>query len=89
MPNIELHGFSSMDADIKKAAIFNMFAKEACVKDMVVTTFANEVVDLNGAPQPFIRVTSTPNQHIDKIVKKLRSLGIDIEVLILKAFHPK
>lgn len=97
MPNIEIHGVPKDGAEQLRQGIFNFFAEDPFVLEMVVTVFPTTVRDATGESQPFLRVVSTPSERIPILVDKLRRMvklisagqGIDIELLELKAFHPK
>lgn len=90
MPNIEIFGFEKEEAEKLEKNIFDAFQDKAYVEDMVVTIHHNTTVrDMNGQDQPFIRVSSSPNCHIDEILEVISSsLKIDVEHLALKCFLP-
>ena len=89
MPNIEIRGFLPAQAYDLNRQIFDLFAGEPFVDDMVVTICSTPVLDAKGKFQPYLRVLSTPSPVIPLILGKLQNLGIDIEHLELKAFIPK
>ncbi|PJE69559.1 MAG: hypothetical protein COU98_01335 [Candidatus Staskawiczbacteria bacterium CG10_big_fil_rev_8_21_14_0_10_38_10] len=89
MPNIELHGYVDGEAQNLRKAIFELFKDEQFVGEMVVTIVNSQVRDAKGRSQPFIRVASTRATYIRKLLKKLKTLGEDIEHLKLEAFYPK
>ena len=92
MPNIEIHGygFEENAADKMRTAVVKLFRKKDYIDEMVFTVCHHDkCFDKRGANQPFLRVVSTPSSHLDEIVGLLKTLNIDIEVLELKAFHPK
>ena len=93
MPNIELHGFgskNSVEVIEMRAKVFGLFfSKEEILKEMVVTTYSDEVRDCVGRDQPFIRLVTTIRKDLTWIVAQLRSLYIDVEVMLLNDFFPK
>lgn len=70
--------------------IFSLFEGKSYWKDMVITIVMDNTQDYREVPQPFLRIVSTPSEHIEEIVEILkRRFNMDIEVLMLAAFHPK
>jgi hypothetical protein len=69
--------------------IWGLFSNEPYKSDMVITVFPSHVSDERFYRQPFLRIVSTPSPFLNKIIELLKQLNIDIEVLELKAFHPK
>lgn len=97
MPNIEIHGFgcgavaesnSAENADLRRK-IFDLFTGKSYTKEMVITAVADDVRDGSGRPQPFLRVVSCCDTHLDEIVELLKTLDMNIEVTMLSAFHPR
>ncbi len=96
MPNIEIHGIGMRgvyvdDAYSLRNRIFALFGKKPYVQETetVVTIFDDEVTNVRKSRQPFLRVVSTPSEHLEEIVELLRTLDIDIEVQMLSAFFSK
>jgi len=99
MPNIEIHGFgyqslvygthvTSGAKDLGNKAL-RLLSEKSYLPEVVITICADEVFDVIGKPQPFLRVVSTPTPHLDEIVELLKTLNVDIEVQMLSAFYPK
>jgi len=93
MPNIELHGFGDKNSNNvieMRGKVFGLFlGKEEILKEMVVTTYSDEVRDHVGHDQPFIRLVTTIREDLTWIVAQLRSLCADVEVMFLNNFYPK
>ena len=70
-------------------SIWKLFSDKPYRSDMVVTIVPDHVSDKNLYRQPFLRVVSTPSDHLKEIVEILKTLNIDIEVQMLSAFFPK
>ncbi|MFA6551241.1 MAG: hypothetical protein WCV41_01785 [Patescibacteria group bacterium] len=89
MPNIEVYGITGeRTIDIEKK-IHGLFETKPYAADYVITFIASGVVDKDGNNQPFLRLVSTPNAHLDDILLELQKLNMDIEVQMLKQFIPK
>ena len=89
MPNIEIFGFEENEAKKWEKKIFDAFQSKPYVQDIVVTIHHNTTArDMKGKSQPFIRVSSSPNCHIEEILEVISSLKIDVEHLLLKCFLP-
>ena len=88
MPNIEIHGFENPEAGSVRCKIFNLFRDTPYVGEMVVTIFPTDVKDSDGKDQPFIRLVNSGQEHTQEILKRLKTLRIDIEQLRLEAFFP-
>jgi len=89
MPNIEIFGFRKKEAEEWEGKIFTAFQDKPYVGDMVVTIHHYTTVrDMNGDNLPFIRVSSSPNCHINEILETISSLKIDVEHLPLECFLP-
>lgn len=88
MPNIEIHGLDLNVACQLQGKIFGIFADTSYVNEMVITIFATIVLDRNNTPQPFLRLVNSRSDSTE-ILKRLKSLGFDIEYLRLEEFFPK
>jgi len=90
MPNIEIHGMGKREeANLLAKRIFQLFADEPYVDEMVVTICDTFVQDRHGISQPFLRLANSCQEHTEEIIGKLRQLGLDVEHLEFKAFYPK
>lgn len=100
MPNIEIHGFAretmvygthiNADAQGLRCKIFEAFADEPFLSDIVVTVVASDVCDPFGAQQPFLRVYSTPGPDVDRVMQILdEQFDMDVEGPIEINFRPK
>lgn len=88
MPNIEIHGMPAKAMEMAQK-IFSIFSRTKYVNDMVVTIHKTIVLDRHRNHQPFLRLLDTSQKQSMKIIKKLKSLNIDIEYQELKSFTPK
>ncbi|MCF7916577.1 MAG: hypothetical protein K9L61_02240 [Candidatus Omnitrophica bacterium] len=88
MPNIEIYGMGVNEATSMKKRIFDLFREDDFLDEMVVTIRKSIVEDYRGRAMPFIRLTTTPQSFIPKIVKKLKTLNLDLEIQQLKSFYP-
>ena len=95
MPNIEIHGtcddgfFDRSVSDEIGAKIKEIFTDWPCATSMVITTVHSQVRDLQGNPQPYLRVWDTDEEEGEKIAFRLRLEGFDVEFKMLDAFLPK
>lgn len=98
MPNIEIHGMSKKSAVEMAQGLFNLFASNSFVDELVVTIFPTEVRTSSRDPQnnkaPFFRLINTKNPNNQVIIDKIRFAfmvfgNIDIEFIELAAFYPK
>jgi hypothetical protein len=94
MPNIEIHGMPQASAEEIAKGLFNLFARNSFVDDLVVTIYPTKVMAISGSLKPFFRLVNTkdPNNQIiiDKIKIAFDVFGsIDIEYMELTAFYPK
>jgi hypothetical protein len=90
MPNIELHGFGDLQqSSLRKLA--TALDGVSFTDEIVITAYVNRAVNVNGDPQPFIRIVApaTSRDEIEEIERRLSILNIDIEVLLLDHFTPK
>ncbi|MEW5907994.1 MAG: hypothetical protein AB1643_02345 [Patescibacteria group bacterium] len=91
MPNIELYGIARHSAE--SITLVAVLSKLPLKDEIVMTSFQGSIcADLNGSPQPFIRVISTDENEIEIIVKAIKSiefLHLDIETLKISGFYPK
>ncbi len=89
MPNIEIHGLAINQARDLRFEIFSVFKNEPYVKDIVVTIFSTQVLDVNGETQPFLRLVNDCQKNTKRIIGKLKKFGLDIEHARLEKFYPK
>lgn len=89
MPNIEIHGLAINRARDLRFEIFSVFNNEPYVKEMVVTIFPTQVLDMNGETQPFLRLVNDCQKNTKRIIGKLKKFGLDIEHARLEKFYPK
>jgi hypothetical protein len=98
MPNIEIHGvkasmikFGAPLYEVLRAAINEKLADAPYRDDVVISTYANEVIDRSGTDQPFLRLVapSTSGAELEDIEKRLTDLNLDVEVLLLGHFTPR
>jgi hypothetical protein len=97
MPNIKIYGFiesiDSMDERIKagklSGEIADLFKNESYAKDVVITTIPSKVLDLEGKQQPYIQLELNCMRGYKKKLEKLKTLGMDIQVVKLYDFIPK
>ncbi len=93
MPNIEIHGVltgsSTLGAEGLRKRIFALFLKKPYIVDMVVTILQSKVTDQGGDYQPFLRLVGMSSDPLEEIIEILKSLEMDIEVLLLESFHTK
>ena len=89
--NVEFHG-SRGDEKILTKQIFDLFRSKSVV---VVTTIDDWVVDKEDFSQPFVRLFTSSHQgpkeivNTHKILYMLKTLGMEVEHLEIKAFIPK
>ena len=89
MPNIEMYGFNQEQASGVTAMIMELFKNKPYRDEYVTTAVWSDVLDHRNVSQPYLRLVSTPNDHIEDIVEELLKLKFDVEVLILNRFIPK
>ena len=88
MPNIEVHSFtggSVLDAikSIKEIVQDLPFAKE-----VVITTYRDTCLDMEGNRQPFIRIYDSDKERRDELADMLKYVA-DVETLVLDRFEAK
>lgn len=99
MPNIEVYGSRVCgvqgercigDVPIR-ARIKEIFADWSCVSDMIINIIVDsDPRDLQGVPQPFLRVWDTNVSEGERIAFRIRLEGFDVELPPpLKDFLPK
>ena len=94
MPNIEIYGLAvNSRGDIAtrmvvelKDKIFGLFKDSPFVGEMVVTAIDSDVTDKDYEEQPFLRLLSSKEDHVNEILEKLKTLGMDIEYQKLEKF---
>ena len=89
MPNIEIHGLSAKEAKTLEEKVFSLFKGFEFFIDMVVTFCPTDVRNYKGEKQPFLRLLNSSLEYNPIIIKKMKTLKIDIEVVKLEAFYPK
>ena len=91
MPNIEIHGLDSDDAEKIEDRIRVIFAPAPYAGEMVVTIAFDSCRDLKGRNFPFLRVFNTCDEKNEEIILVLRrefGKELYIEFQILEAFYP-
>ncbi|HRX64034.1 MAG TPA: hypothetical protein P5060_02925 [Candidatus Absconditabacterales bacterium] len=95
MPNIKFFGhkcksdgYPSMTQHDINEKIIKMFEKTVYADDIVITMVESTVKDLKGNSRPYIQLEFTPEdyKHLDKIVEKLGTLKMDIQLLRIDEF---
>ncbi|MDP2741131.1 MAG: hypothetical protein Q8O66_00370 [bacterium] len=94
MPNIEIHGIPQEGAESIAKGLFNLFASNSFIDDLVATICLTKVITKSGDSRPFFRLVNTADLNnqiiIDKIAMAFNVFGcIDIEYMELTAFYPK
>ncbi|NQT50305.1 hypothetical protein HQ571_06455 [Candidatus Kuenenbacteria bacterium] len=89
MPNIEMYGFSEEKAAEVANRIQYLFEGKSYTDDYVTTAVWSDVTDHENEAQPFLRLVTTRSMYLFDMIKELRKLGFDIEVMILNRFIPK
>ena len=92
MPNIEIHGLDSDDAEKIEDRIRVLFITGSYDGGVVVTTAFDSCRDLKSREFPFLRVYNTRDEKNEEILRTLkREFGteLDIEFQILEAFYPR
>jgi hypothetical protein len=89
MPNIEIHGLSELNSgrmarEVAKCLLGASFADEA-----VITSCNDAVMNLRGEEQPYLRICCSIDTGAEQVIKLLKPLNIDVEVLRLDQFVPK
>lgn len=89
MPNIEIHGLRPVCAHQLRQKIAKALEKESYAAEIVFTTYKNQVIDMEGVEQPYLRIASSNDDFMLRIVELLKPLGIDIEYLRIEAFSSR
>lgn len=89
MANIEVHSGEPLERLELRDRIFKLFSEKKYADDIVVGIYSVTTINKSRDPQPFLRVVSTQESYLSEMIEALQSLQIDIEVMILSAFHPK
>ncbi len=84
-----MYGFQEVQAAGVSAMIAKLFENKSYRDEYVLTVVLSEVTDHRNVHQPYLRLVSTPNDHIEDIIEELRKLKFDVEVMILTKFIPK
>lgn len=89
MPNIEIHGVQDPRTGLDNKLymqIADLVDGAEYEDDLVITIVNDEVLATDSLPRPFLRIVSTPGEHLDDVTNRLRSLQMDMEILELKRF---
>lgn len=97
MPNIKIYGVlkdQNVKIQRKKAEELRMkikkiFENELYAKDIVVTVISSTVSDLNENEQPYIQLELNCMRGYKHKVEKLKTLGMDVQIIKLYDFIPK
>jgi hypothetical protein len=91
MPNVELHGFKPEEAEELRKRIVHTSGqdRQPWVSDIVFTIVHDDVTDMPGKKQPFIRLVCTLNSYLFRLIEYLREFGFKVEFQKLEAFYPK
>lgn len=90
MPNIEIHAFgeSLQHGTIPMYdRLTRLLAETEYEKEVVLTMVDDTTTDLHNTYRPFLRVVTTPIAFLDDLIRRLKTLKVDIEVQSLAAFH--
>lgn len=100
MPNVEIHGLGDeigmprVLIGAKRGlieqlvnGITTLFADTPYRGEVVITMMSDVVHDLDGNPRPFLRLVSTAKDHDRDVLDKLKTLGMDLEHLVLAHFY--
>ena len=88
----ELNSLPSTDLNWQNkftGQIADLFKNESYAKDVVITTIPSKVLDLEGKQQPYIQLELNCMRGYKKKLEKLKTLGMDIQVVKLYDFIPK
>ena len=92
MPNIMICGFPTAQADTLKVKIDQVLSGLGLDGDAVtsITEMCAESCDGKRIPMPYLRICSTDEYEIRRIIEALKNakLGIDVEWLVLGGFIP-
>ncbi len=97
MPNIKVYGIVK-NPNIKKQRIAwkklfkeiqKLFKNESYAKEIVVTCVISAVHDLKENEQPYIQLELDCMNTYSEKIEKLKTLGMDIQVVKLLEFIPK
>ncbi|PIR86904.1 MAG: hypothetical protein COU11_03560 [Candidatus Harrisonbacteria bacterium CG10_big_fil_rev_8_21_14_0_10_49_15] len=89
MPNIELIGFSEVDADHLGRNLFRYFQSATFVADLVITLNPRVTVrNMTGSDDSFVRVYDTEEGRAEWIAGALSNIGLDVEVILVAGFYP-
>jgi hypothetical protein len=101
MPNIKIYGvlepdvdmpgsgFKKMQANELVAKIKKLFERESYAKHVVVTIIPSSVEDLDNKKQPYIQLELNCMRGYKQKIEKLKTLGMDIQVVKLYDFIEK
>ena len=89
MPNIMIYGLEEGEAVKTGLKIDELLGGKYYGSEYVVTFVPSQVRDRKGVAQPYLKLVTTPNDHVDDILVELRKVGMDIEVSLLTQFIPK
>ncbi len=91
MPNIEIHGMPNPELGLDNRFymdIADLFNGAKYEDDLVITIVNDETLATDSIHRPFLRIVSTPGEHLDDAVDRLKVLKMDMEILELKRFIP-
>lgn len=97
MPNIKVYGFvesvDSADSIMKASKLFEkieeLFKNESYYKDVVFTVVPSKVTNLDAEDQPYIQLELNCMRGYQQKLEKLKTLGMDIQVVKLHDFIPR
>jgi len=89
MPNIKVYGLTETDFKKLFVKIQKTFKKESYAEHIVVTRVESEVIDLNPRQRPYIQLELNCMRGYKQKVEKLKTLGLDIQVVKLYDFIQK
>lgn len=84
-----MHGFPMDEEDTMVENVRRVFAGASFQDEYVTTVVLSDVRDYYGSEKPFFRVFATPDDPLDDLIKRLKTLKYDIEVAPLLRFIPK
>jgi len=90
MPNIEIHGLNEDDSAKMAEKIFYLIrSSDPELAEQAVVTLSRDIcIDQRCRRQPYLRICSSKQEHLDVLKGLLGQLIIDIETLVLQEFIP-
>ncbi len=89
MPNIEIYGLRERSGIRVINKIDRLFRGKDYKDEYVITHVPSFVVDRKKTSQPFLRLVTTPSDHVDDIINELMKIGMDLELMLLNRFISK